>query len=224
MSTPESKEEMEVSTVKEETQQQQSPAAEEASPDAADGVEAVDAVGAGAKQRKSTGGAKGKVKKEEVMEVDPNYEGQRFHIGELIYANYADGKQWFEAKVLKVEKRANLIYYYLHYQGWSDKYNDWRPYHKDAELMTHDEEGKRVFDEAKIKLKEAKPKAGKNATAAAVEGTRTLDTTRIWHSPPPPFCRMLILSLLASSAAFLSLPPLSFRAFLQEEGQAQARR
>lgn len=66
--------------------------------------------------------AKSKLKKDlEPVEVDPNYPGQRFKIGELIYANYAEGKQWFEAKVLKVEKRADLIYYYLHYQGWGDK-------------------------------------------------------------------------------------------------------
>lgn len=65
----------------------------------------------------STKKGKSKGKKDEVAEVDPNYEGQRFKVGELIFANYAEGKQWFEAKVLKVEKRGGNIYYYLHYQG-----------------------------------------------------------------------------------------------------------
>lgn len=65
----------------------------------------------------STKKGKSKGKKEEVLEVDPNFEGQRFKVGELIFANYAEGKQWFEAKVLKVEKRGGQIYYYLHYQG-----------------------------------------------------------------------------------------------------------
>jgi hypothetical protein len=111
----------------------------------------------------TTGGTrkKGKGKKEEVLEVDPNFEGQKYRIGELIYANYAEsvashglllraaqvssaglfhasdfadvawlrmcmtscarrGKQWFEAKVLKVEKRQGKIYYYLHYNGQPD--------------------------------------------------------------------------------------------------------
>lgn len=138
------------------------------SPASAEGAEAA------VKPKKKKG-----AKKEEAMEVDPNYPGQRFKIGELIYANYAEGKQWFEAKVLKVEKRANLIYYYLHYQGWSDKFNDWRPYHLDSELMKHDEEGRRVFEEAKQRIKDAK-KGNKNATVAAPDepkkkGKRKLD-------------------------------------------------
>ena len=73
-------------------------------------------------KKKSTTKSKGK-RELEPTEVDPNYPGQRFKLGELIYANYAEGKQWFEAKVLKVEKRGDLIYYYLHYQGWGDKVN-----------------------------------------------------------------------------------------------------
>jgi mortality factor 4-like protein 1 len=117
-------------------------------------------------KKKSAGPKKAKGKLEEPAEIDPNYPGQKYHVGELIYANYAEGKQWFEARVLKVEKRQDLIYYYLHYQGWSDKFNDWRPYHKDAELMKHDEEGKKVYDEAKTKMKESKAKSSKGGAAA----------------------------------------------------------
>lgn len=112
-------------------------------------------------------GSKRKAADDAPVEVDPNYEGQRFKLGELIYANYAEGKQWFEAKVLKIEKRAGLIYYFLHYQGWTDKYHDWRPYHHDNELHKHDEEGKRLMDEAKLRMKEAKKAGGKGGAAAA---------------------------------------------------------
>ena len=34
----------------------------------------------------------------------------------VVLSLQAEGKQWFEAKVLKVEKRGGLIYFYLHYQ------------------------------------------------------------------------------------------------------------
>lgn len=158
----ENKEDMEMK--EEDSQQQQN---EEAQASSAEANESKPAAASSSVSKKKKGG-----KKEEPLEVDPNLPGQRFKIGELIYANYAEGKQWFEAKVLKVEKRQDLIYYYLHYQGWSDKYNDWRPYHLDSELMKHDEEGRRVFDEAKQKMKEAKAKTGaaaKNATVAAPE-------------------------------------------------------
>lgn len=150
-------------------EQQRNAAASPANDDAAAASSAADSSSkpsAGGASKKKKGG-----KKEEVAEVDPNYPGQRFRIGELIYANYADGAQWFEAKVLKVDRRNGLIYYYLHYQGWSDKFNDWRPYHLDSELMKHDENGRRIFEEAKQKLKESKAggKGGKN-NAAAAEG------------------------------------------------------
>jgi hypothetical protein len=48
--------------------------------------------GAAAAAPATTGGTKkkGKGKKEEVLEVDPNFEGQKYRIGELIYANYAE--------------------------------------------------------------------------------------------------------------------------------------
>lgn len=114
---------------------------------------------------------KGKPKKEDPVEVDPNFPGQKYHIGETIYANYAEGKQWFEAKVLKVEKRQELIYYYLHYQKWSDKFNDWRPYHKDSELMKYDDEGKKIYEAARIAMKEGKAGKGKGAATTAAADT-----------------------------------------------------
>jgi len=134
---------------------------------AADSSAAAAAPAAAGASSSSSRSKKGKSKKEEVVEVDPNFEGQKYHIGELIYANYAEGKQWFEAKVLKVEKRQGRIYYYLHYNGWGEKYQDWRPYHNDNELHKHDEEGKRIADEAKQRMKEASKKGSKSSAAAA---------------------------------------------------------
>ena len=58
----------------------------------------------------------------------------------------------------------------VYLQGWTDKYNDWRPYHSDSELHKHDEEGKRLMDEAKLKMKEANKK-NKAGGAAAEESS-----------------------------------------------------
>jgi len=122
------------------------------------GAAAAAASSTSSKPAASSSKKKGKAKVEVPDEVDPDLPGQKYRVGELIYANYMNGKQWFEAKVLKVEKRKERIFYYVHYQGWSDKFNDWRPYHDDDELHKHDEEGKRIYQEAKIKLKAEKEK------------------------------------------------------------------
>ena len=50
------------------------------------------------------------------------------------------------------------------------QFNDWRPYHKDSELMKHDDEGRRVFEEAKIKMKESKTKTKASAAPAETNG------------------------------------------------------
>jgi len=51
--------------------------------------------------------------------------------------------------------------------GWSDKFHDWRPYSNDAELHKHDEAGKRLMEEAKQRMRDAKKGGGKGGAAAA---------------------------------------------------------
>jgi mortality factor 4-like protein 1 len=59
---------------------------------------------------------------------------------------------------------------FLLLSGWGEKYQDWRPYHNDNELHKHDEEGKRIADEAKQRMKDAKKQSGKGADKAAAAG------------------------------------------------------
>merc|ERR1712226_1742375 len=94
---------------------------------------------------------------EELQHLKPNVECQ---VGDKIKVFWRHG-QIYEAKIMKSGKDKKEGKFYVHYQGWNQRYDEWITRGKIVENLTWDENPK-SHKARELKAKKQKKKAEKN--------------------------------------------------------------